>query len=42
MLSGVARLRFIGPKPKLTLIVNEVEECSQIAHAYDIIHFTLS
>ena len=42
MLSGVARLRFMGRKPKLTLIVNEAADCSQIADSYDIIHLTLS
>lgn len=29
------------PKPSLTLVVNKVEECRQIARAYASIHFNL-
>jgi hypothetical protein len=40
LLSGVTQLRSVGPKLSLTLVVNKVEACRQIARAYDNIHFS--
>jgi hypothetical protein len=41
MLRSVARLRLIGPKPSLTLLVNKLGECGKIVRADDAIHVSL-